>query len=68
MQTKLQIFIESLTNISIWYITALISQLLIFPLFDINVSIQDNLIIWLYFTIISLIRSYLIRRYFNKIN
>ena len=35
-------------------------------LFNIYISIQDNLLIGLYFTIISLIRSYLIRRFFNK--
>jgi len=65
-QTKKQSLIESLTNVFIGYLTALISQLLIFPLFNIQVSIQDNLLIWLYFTIISLLRSYIIRRYFNK--
>ena len=64
MQTKYQSFLESCLNILIGYLTALLSQLLIFPLFDIYVSIQDNLLIGLYFTIISLIRSYLIRRYF----
>ena len=66
MQTKYQSFIESLINILIGYLTALLSQVLIFPLFDIDVSFQDNLLIGLYFTIISLIRSYLVRRYFNK--
>lgn len=66
MQTKYQSFIESLTNILIGYLTALLSQLIIFPLFDIDVAFQDNLLIGLYFTIISLIRSYLVRRYFNK--
>ena len=66
MQTKYQSLIESLTNILIGYLTALLSQVLIFPLFDINVSLQDNLLIGLYFTIISLLRSYLVRRYFNK--
>ena len=66
MQTKYQSLIESLTNILIGYLTALLSQVLIFPLFDIYVSLQDNLLIGLYFTIISLIRSYLVRRYFNK--
>ncbi len=64
-QTKKQSFIESITNVFIGYLTAFVSQLLIFPLFEIKVSIQDNLMIWLYFTIISLIRSYIIRRYFN---
>ena len=66
MQSKLQSLIESLTNILIGYLTALLSQILIFPIFDIYVSFQDNLLIGLYFTIISLIRSYLVRRYFNK--
>ena len=66
MQTKYQSLIESLTNILIGYLTALLSQVLIFPLFDIYVSLQDNLLIGLYFTIISLLRSYIVRRYFNK--
>ena len=66
MQTKYQSLIESLTNILVGYLTALLSQVLIFPLFDIDVSFQDNLLIGLYFTIISLLRSYLVRRYFNK--
>ena len=66
MQTKYQSLIESLINILIGYLTALFSQVLIFPIFDIYVSFQDNLLIGLYFTIISLIRSYLVRRYFNK--
>ena len=66
MQSKKQSFIESLINILIGYLTALISQILIFPLFNIYVTFQDNLLIGLYFTIISLVRSYLVRRYFNK--
>ena len=66
MQTKYQSLIESFVNVSIGYLTALLSQVLIFPLFDIYVTLQDNLLIGLYFTIISLLRSYLARRYFNK--
>ena len=66
MQSKLQSLIESFANILIGYLTALLSQVLIFPIFDINVSFQDNLLIGLYFTIISLIRSYLVWRYFNN--
>jgi hypothetical protein len=66
MQTKYQSLIESTVNILIGYFTALFSQLLIFPFFDINIPIEDNLLIGLYFTLISLFRSYIIRRYFNK--
>ena len=68
MQTKTQSIIESITNIAIGYSVAIVSQLAVFPLFNINVTIQDNLMIGLYFTVISLVRSYVIRRYFNKIN
>lgn len=65
-QTKIESLIESIVNILIGYFTALFSQLLVFPLFDINIPLSDNLLIGLYFTIISLIRSYAVRRYFNK--
>ena len=66
MQTKLQSLTESITNILIGYLIALMSQLLIFPMFDIILPLSDNLLIGLYFTMISLIRSYVLRRYFNK--
>ena len=66
MQTKTQSLIESITNIAIGYSVAVVSQLAVFPLFNINVTIQDNLMIGLYFTAISLVRSYVVRRYFNK--
>ena len=66
MQSKLQSLWESFINILIGYLVALASQLLVFPLFDINIPFTDNLLIGLYFTIISLARSYIIRRYFNK--
>ena len=67
-QTKIESLLESLVNISIGYLTALFSQFLIFPLFDINIPIQDNLLIGFYFTLISLARSYLVRRYFNNLS
>lgn len=67
MQTKKQSLIESLVNILIGYFTALFSQFLIFPLFNINIPLSDNLLIGFYFTLISLARSYLVRRYFNNL-
>ena len=68
MQTKTQSLIESCANVLIGYIVAVISQLAIFPLFGINVAFGDNLLIGVYFTIISLARSYCLRRLFNKVN
>ena len=66
-QTKRHSLLESLTNILIGYFTAIGSQILVFPLFDIIIPLTDNLLIGLYFTTISLIRSYIIRRVFNSI-
>jgi len=65
MQTRLSSLIESMINVLIGYFVALLSQILIFPLFDIEVTFTQNLYIGLWFTIISLIRSYVIRRWFN---
>lgn len=65
MQSRYQSFIEALLNVLIGYVVALASQLLIFPLFGIKVSFAENLLIGGYFTIISIVRSYAIRRWFN---
>ena len=65
-QTKTSSAIESLINVVIGYSVAIMSQLLIFPFFGIHVGIQTNLAIGGWFTLVSLIRSYVIRRWFNK--
>lgn len=64
-QTRIGSLIESFMNIAIGYLVALLSQIIIFPMFDIHVSLSDNLLIGAYFTLISLVRSYVIRRWFN---
>lgn len=64
-QSRLESLIESIINIAIGYFVALLSQFLIFPLFDIHVSLTDNLLIGAWFTGVSLVRSYVIRRWFN---
>ena len=64
-QTRLESLLESVVNIVIGYIVALISQVIVFPLVDINVPLTTNLVIGFWFTLISLVRSYVIRRWFN---
>lgn len=64
-QTRIGSLIESLMNIAIGYGVALASQIILFPMFDIHITLTTNLWIGLWFTIISLIRSYVIRRWFN---
>ncbi len=65
-QTRLDSLIESLVNILIGYGVALASQIIIFPFFGINVPLETNLWIGAWFTVISLVRSYVIRRFFNS--
>ena len=67
MQSKKHSIIESFTNVFIGYLVAIMSQLVIFPLFGINIPLKDNLLIGFWFTLISIVRSYSIRRLFNRI-
>ncbi len=65
MQSKKRSFIESIVNILVGVGVALGSQYLVFPMFDIHITFGEHLGITGYFTAISLIRSYCIRRGFN---
>ena len=65
-QTKLQSLIESITNVVIGYIVAVISNAAILPLFGVNLAFSDNMLIGVWFTVISVIRGYFVRRWFNK--
>lgn len=64
-QSRWGSLIESLVNVMIGYWIAVIAQHFIFPLFGHYVSFHDNMIIGGIFTVISICRSYLLRRYFN---
>ncbi len=65
MQTRLDSLLESGVNILVGYLVALVSQLALFPMFGIHVPLTTNLWIGFWFTLVSLARSYLLRRYFN---
>ena len=64
-QTRLQSLIEALLNVLVGYGINFVANLLILPLFGFNVTLTQNLAIGAIFTAISIVRSYLIRRYFN---
>lgn len=65
-QSKRHSLLESVVNILVGYGVAIVSQLVIFPQFGIHIPIADNLLIGVWFTLISLVRSYLLRRWFNR--
>lgn len=64
-QSRLHSAIESVANTVVGYGVALASQLVVFPLFDIHIPFTSNLAIGAWFTVISLVRSYCVRRFFN---
>jgi hypothetical protein len=65
MQTKRMSFIESLTNIFIGYCINFTANMIVLPFFVDGFTVQDNLIVGGIYTLISLVRTYLIRRCFN---
>lgn len=64
-QSRLGSLIESIVNVLIGYGIALASQLIVFPWFGIHIPLSDNLAIGGIFTVISIVRSYIVRRWFN---
>ena len=66
MQSRRHSFVESVTNVAIGYGVALASQLAIFPVFEIHLPLSDNLLIGAWFTLVSIGRSYVVRRWFTR--
>ena len=66
MQSKKQSLIESLTSTTIGIIIGIVLNLTVLPIFGYPVSVSDSLWISIIFTIVSIIRSYIIRRWFNS--
>lgn len=66
-QTKGQSLAEAGVNIGIGFGINYAANLLILPLFGFHISLLDNLWMGGLYTGISLVRSYLIRRYFNNL-
>ena len=64
-QSKIESFVETCINTAIGYLVALASQIIVFPIVGIHVPFSTNLEIGAWFTIISILRGYIIRRWFN---
>ena len=65
-QTKLNSFIESCLNVGSGFIISLIATYYIFPLIGVAITFVQNFKIVCIMTVISIARSYIIRRFFNK--
>ena len=66
MQSKRHSFMEAVLNVFIGYWIAIATQMAVFPLFGIRIPLEQDLLIGLIFTVVSLVRSYALRRLFNR--
>lgn len=66
MQTKKQSLTEAITNTAVGFIISLAATFVIFPLVGVESTGTKNVIITVFYTVISIARGYLIRRIFNK--
>jgi hypothetical protein len=66
-QSRRMSLVESLINVAIGYVVAVATQIAVFPLFGLEVSLSDNLAIGGLFTVVSIVRSYAVRRLFEAI-
>lgn len=64
-QTKLGSIAEAWANIAVGFSVNYCANLLIFPLFGMHISPGNNFLMGLIYTAISLVRSYVLRRWFN---
>ena len=68
MQTSWMSLVESSANVVVGYGLAVLTQILVFPIFGLQASVGENLLIGGVFTAISVIRSFALRRLFNRVN
>lgn len=66
MQSKTDSFKESAWNVIIGYLIGVVSQMVIFPVFGIIIPMSDNFLIAMWFSAVSLARSYVIRRWHDR--
>lgn len=65
-QTRMSSFIEAWINVLIGFGINFVANLVILPMFGFNITLEDNLYIGILYTIISVARSYAVRRWFNE--
>lgn len=64
-QSRRASVLEAVVNVLVGYWIAVLAQIAIFPLFGLQVSLGENMAMGGLFTVVSLLRSYALRRLFN---
>ena len=65
MQTKLESLFEQIANQVFGFFLAYLVGMIIFPLYGIPITPMQNIEIVTIFTLVSIFRGYVFRRYFN---
>ena len=65
-QSRRLSLLEAMTNVVVGYALAVLTQRIVFPWFGFTASLRDNLAIGAAFVGVSLIRSYALRRVFER--
>ena len=65
MQSRRNSAIEAFVNVAIGYLVSVLANILILPMFGYDVTLADSFAIGVVFTMVSLLRSYAVRRFFN---
>lgn len=66
-QSRLMSLVEAITNVIVGYGVAVVTQILTFPIFELQTTLGQNLAMGGIFTIVSLFRSFALRRLFEAI-
>ena len=66
-QSRTMSLVEAIANIAVGFWVAVATQRLVFPLFGVDTAFTTDLAIGALMTIVSVVRSYLMRRLFERI-
>jgi hypothetical protein len=66
-QSRLTSLVESVSNVVVGFGLAVLTQLLALPWFGVHMSVGENLVLGAVFTVVSVARSYLLRRLFERL-
>jgi len=68
MQSRLQSMFEALINILVGFSINMLLNFSVFPLFGWHISLSQNLALGGVYTVVSIVRSYCLRRIFNRVH
>jgi len=66
-QSRGMSFLEAFANVVIGYTLAVLTQILIFPVFGLHITLGQNLKLGAAFTVVSILRSFALRRLFETL-